>query len=381
MQQEHQSGGLPQRLSSDQSEVVPQPQASSSQPKLSTWPRQPNLLRRRASDKPSLNRRASDSRSSDTCSSDQSGDVPPIQSSDKSHRSGLPGASWIVTISVVLFLFRDQPFVQLIMAPLDLFTTFLHEMGHVVACLCTGGTVQSITILPGKELAGWTNCTGGDPFFIGQAGYLGATFVSCLLIFVSRFWRMSNVILLLIGFFIGYCAPKLMTDHTGIIISLFLTTAFVIFAFQSSARDARLIVLFVALNVAFNSLLDVKHITEASIGLNGVLSEATDATAVAAVSHMSAKFWSSLWAVLSMFMIGFTAVLSYCMQHPHEEQLSTPLTVLLPLLQQVKRRKQSERAQAQSLLAKMQSTIIETGPSINEESRAPSAAQSDTQAL
>jgi hypothetical protein len=96
---------------------------------------------------------------------------------------------------------------------------------------------------------------------------------------------------------------------------------------------------------------------------------------------MSAKFWSSLWAVLSMFMIGFTAVLSYCMQHPHEEQLSTPLTVLLPLLQQVKRRKQSERAQAQSLLAKMQSTIIETGPSINEESRAPSAAQSDTQAL
>jgi len=298
-----------------------------------------------------------------------------MQHEHKTLRSGVPGASWIVTISIALFLLRDQPSVQLIMAPLDLFTTFLHEMGHVVACLCTGGTVESMTILPGKELAGWTNCTGGDPFIIGQAGYLGATFFSCVLILVSRFWKMSNVILLLVGFFIGYCAPKLMIDHTGVIISLFLTLAFVIFAFQSSARDARLLVLFVALNVAFNSLLDVKQITEASIGLSDVMS--TDATAVAAVSPMSAKFWSSLWAVLSMLMVGFTGVLSYCMQHPNEEPASSPLSSLLPLLRKLKDKKKLERAEAQSLLARMQATIIETGPSINTESRAPSPVRTD----
>ncbi len=297
-----------------------------------------------------------------------------MQHQHKSSRSGVPGASWIVTISVLLFLLRDQPSVQLIMAPLDLFTTFLHEMGHVIACLCTGGTVQSMTILPGKELAGWTNCIGGDPFIIGQAGYLGATFFSCVLILVSRFWKMSNVILLLIAFFICYSAPKLMTDHTGIIISMFLTLAFVIFAFQSSARDARLLVLFVALNVAFNSLLDVKQITEASIGLNGAMSDASDATAVALVSPMSAKFWSSLWAVLSMLMVGFTGVLAYCMQHPDEEPASSPISSLLPLLGKLKDKRQVERAQAQSLLAKMQTTIIETGPSINAESNADSRA-------
>ena len=301
--------------------------------------------------------------------------MSPTQAEHKNHRSGLPGASWVVTISVLLFLLRDQPSVQLIMAPLDLFTTFLHEMGHVIACLLTGGTVLSMTILPGDELAGWTNCSGGDPFIIGQAGYLGATFFSCVLIFVSRFWKMSNVILLLIGFFIGYCAPKLMTDHTGVIISLFLTLAFVIFAFQSSAKDARLIVLFVALNVAFNSLMDVKQVTEASIGLTNMVSN--DATAVAAVSPMSAKFWSSLWAVLSMLMVGFTGVLSYCMQHPHEEPASSPISSLLPLLKKMHDQKQKERVQAQTLLAKLQATVIETGPSINAESRAPSPVQSD----
>jgi hypothetical protein len=157
---------------------------------------------------------------------------------------------------------------------------------------------------------------------------------------------------------------------------LFLTLAFVIFAFQSSARDARLIVLFVALNVAFNSLMDVKYVTEASLGLTDVMS--TDATAVAAVSPMSAKFWSSLWAVLSMLMVGFTGVLSYCMQHPHEEPTSSPLSSLLPLLKKMKDKKQQERTQAQNLLAKMQATIIETGPSINAESRAPSPVQSDS---
>ncbi|MFN8554455.1 MAG: M50 family metallopeptidase [Candidatus Obscuribacterales bacterium] len=301
--------------------------------------------------------------------------MSPTQLDHKNHRSGLPGASWVVTISVLLFLLRDQPSVQLIMAPLDLFTTFLHEMGHVIACLATGGTVHSMTILPGKELAGWTNCTGGDTFIIGQAGYLGATFFSCVLILVSRFWKMSNVILLLIGFFIGYCAPKLMTDHTAIIISMFLTMAFVIFAFQSSARDARLIVLFVALNVAFNSLMDVKQVTEASIGLTAAMS--TDATAVAAVSPMSAKFWSSLWAVLSMLMVGFTGVLSYCMQHPHEEPASSPISSLLPLLKKLRDKRDAERAQAQSLLSKMQATVIETGPSINSQSRAPSTVETD----
>ncbi len=301
--------------------------------------------------------------------------MSPEQLQHKNNRSGLPGASWVVTISILLFLLRDQPSVQLIMAPLDLFTTFLHEMGHVIACLLTGGTVESMTILPGKELAGWTNCSGGDTFIIGQAGYLGATFFCCVLILVSRFWKMSNVILLLIGFFIGYCAPKLMTDHTGVIISLFLTAAFVIFAFQSSARDARLIVLFVALNVAFNSLMDVKQLTEASIGIADAVSN--DATAVAAVSPMSAKFWSSLWAVLSMLMVGFTGVLSYCMQHPHEEPASSPISSLLPLLKKLKDKKQVERAQAQNLLAKMQATIIETGPSINEQSTAASQLQTD----
>ncbi|HEY9677846.1 MAG TPA: M50 family metallopeptidase [Drouetiella sp.] len=291
-----------------------------------------------------------------------------------------------MTISVVLFLLRDQPSVQLIMAPLDLFTTYLHEMGHVVACLCTGGVVESMTILPGKELAGWTNCTGGDPFIIGQAGYLGATFFSCVLILLSRFWRLSNVILLLLGFFIGYSAPRLMVDHSGVIYSFFLTAAFVIFAFQSSARDARLIVLFVALNVAFNSLLDVKQVTEVAVQAHGAMSEAmTDATAVAAVSPMSAKFWSSLWAVLSMLMVGFTGVLSYCMQHPHEEPLSSPFSSLFPLLKKLNDKKKSERMQAELLLAKMQATVLESngpkGPSIDEEKRTPVPASSERNAL
>jgi hypothetical protein len=78
-----------------------------------------------------------------------------------------------------------------------------------------------------------------------------------------------------------------------------------------------------------------------------------------------------------MLMVGFTGVLSYCMQHPHEEPASSPISSLLPLLKKMHDQKQKERVQAQTLLAKLQATVIETGPSINAESRAPSPVQSD----
>jgi hypothetical protein len=56
-----------------------------------------------------------------------------------------------------------------------------HEFSHALACLVTGGHVESITLDPRE--GGETLMRGGSSFFSLPAGYLGSSLIGALLIF------------------------------------------------------------------------------------------------------------------------------------------------------------------------------------------------------
>src|SRR3954451_16147119 len=68
------------------------------------------------------------------------------------------------------------PFAGLIVYPLQLFATFIHEGGHVLAALLTDSSVQSLSVsydASGEVYSqgfGWLS-----GLFISSAGYLGTT--------------------------------------------------------------------------------------------------------------------------------------------------------------------------------------------------------------
>src|SRR5271163_4876737 len=91
---------------------------------------------------------------------------------------------WIIVIGSLLL--SHSPGFSWLFAPINIFTTAVHEMGHALVCLATGGQVSGLTIVgDGAGHGGLTFCQGGNPFFYTQAGYLGAAVFGCLLIILG----------------------------------------------------------------------------------------------------------------------------------------------------------------------------------------------------
>lgn len=68
---------------------------------------------------------------------------------------------------------------QLLLYPVTLFVTFLHEFGHALGALCTGGSVVGMQINP--DGSGYTLTRGGSRAVVLMAGYLGSAVLGNLL--------------------------------------------------------------------------------------------------------------------------------------------------------------------------------------------------------
>lgn len=77
----------------------------------------------------------------------------------------------MVLVYVVL-RFAGGSFGNLILYPVTLLVTFLHEFGHALGALLTGGSVEGMQINP--DGSGYTVTRGGSPAVVLMGGYLGS---------------------------------------------------------------------------------------------------------------------------------------------------------------------------------------------------------------
>lgn len=99
---------------------------------------------------------------------------------------------------VLVYILWNIPALDILLYPLKLFTTYVHEAGHAVATIITGGSVVSFSVA--LDGSGLTRRVGGADWLIGPAGYLGAALFGSVLFFVlNRFPRVSNSISVILG--------------------------------------------------------------------------------------------------------------------------------------------------------------------------------------
>ena len=70
-----------------------------------------------------------------------------------------------------------------ILYPIRLFVTFLHEFGHAIGAVLTGGGVEEVQI--NQDGSGWTKSIGGNRPVIIMGGYLGSAIFGNLLFYVG----------------------------------------------------------------------------------------------------------------------------------------------------------------------------------------------------
>jgi hypothetical protein len=225
----------------------------------------------------------------------------------------------MLTLLLVLFasvLLAQIPYVNWIFGPINTFVTAVHEMGHALVCLMTGGQVSGLTIVSdGHGHGGLTFCRAGWPFLYTQAGYLGTTFFGCLLIASARYPRLSRLMLGFIGLALATSTIFLMSGTIfqqwrileglgSMFWGLVLAAGFIFAAVRMNARSANIMLLFVAVQVALNAVQGVMYLMTSSFGISP--GQWSDATNMQNMTGVPAFVWGFLWAAISLAMVGAT---------------------------------------------------------------------------
>ncbi|RME47564.1 MAG: M50 family peptidase [Deltaproteobacteria bacterium] len=181
--------------------------------------------------------------------------------------------------------------------PVRLFVVFLHECGHALAAVLTGGKVLAIRIDPNES--GWTQFQGGIPLITLCAGYLGSTLFGSLLLRISARPALARYGLaglgggmLLVALFLG---NGLFTVVYTILFALLL-----LFVAFKTTWDL-LLLRFLGVTSSLFALLDIQ-----SDLLHWRIHPASDAARLSEMllgTNRLAPFFGLLWAGISIWWI------------------------------------------------------------------------------
>lgn len=218
---------------------------------------------------------------------------------------GLIGLAGLVTLLIAV-----APVLGLLNYPFRLLLTMVHELGHGLAALLTGGRFIRFVVFPNG--AGLAYTAGGWSLVVIPAGYLGVALFGAGLIALGRSHRWSRAALGIIGglmlvMSLRYGAPSIFSIHffsgllttvSGIIfggvflwIAVKATPAWIVFLLHLVAIQAGL--------TAFSDLMTV-------IGLSTrfFTAPANDAASMAQLTFVPAVVWAVLWAVMALGLVG-----------------------------------------------------------------------------
>lgn len=213
---------------------------------------------------------------------------------------------------VIVFILWNIPQLSLLLFPFRLFVTFVHEAGHGLAAILTGGRFLSFTILPSG--AGFATTAGGSSALILPAGYLGAALFGAVLFYLANtvpYPRHISAVLgaLVIVIAVAFGGLLSLATVVGVVIGLLLIALGL-----RAHYDINLLVLnLLAMLTSLNAVLDLLYLVNSSGATVGNVRN--DALAFSqTVLPLPAPVWALVWAALALAMLG--VAIYYSVIHP-----------------------------------------------------------------
>jgi hypothetical protein len=199
------------------------------------------------------------------------------------------------------------PGAHLALYPLRLFVTFVHEGGHALATVLTGGQVQYVTVSP--DGSGLTMSLGGIFALISMAGYVGATAFGAFCLQLSRRHHggrhglvlLAATIFLITGLWVSPIGAGFFAFVSGIVMG----AALLFCARSLSDRTAAFLLAFLAVQLSLNAIFDLRNL----FWMTTQTAADNDAVFMARAYGLTPWFWASLWALISggIFFAGLRA--------------------------------------------------------------------------
>jgi hypothetical protein len=230
--------------------------------------------------------------------------APPRKRAAAPVRKGTAGSGvvMLVVATILAAVVGALPFGSTALYPFALFVTLLHETGHAVATIATGGTVSSLQI--SSNLSGLTYTRGGLMALIAPAGYLGATLAGVgLLLFPLRWARWA------IGALAAVPLATLLLFHPAdsftAIWSLGFAAVLGAAAWKVPARWLAFLQIFLGVEAGLNAFRDLLTLIFIS-GSNAHIQ--TDAENMSRALFLPATFWAVAWTAISVLLLVWALV-------------------------------------------------------------------------
>jgi len=192
--------------------------------------------------------------------------------------------------------------------PFRLLLTLVHELGHGLTALATGGRFLRFVVFP--DGSGLAYTAGGWRALVIPAGYLGAAAFGAALILIGRSRRGARGALGVIGaavalltlrygaatLFTAQVGPGLLTTVSGLVAGALL----VWIAVSAGDRWVVFTVYLLAIEAGVAACGDLWTL----IGLSTTAAVATDARSMAELTHLPAVVWAVLWALAAAAILG-----------------------------------------------------------------------------
>ncbi|MEM7031385.1 MAG: M50 family metallopeptidase [Chloroflexota bacterium] len=193
----------------------------------------------------------------------------------------------------------------------------VHELGHGLAAILTGGEFRNFLIAP--DGSGLAYTAGGIRLIVVPAGYLSVAIFAALLIWLGRDHRWSRIALGFIGgamlfmslwfglpadFSIGSLLFSGLTMISGVIFG----AVFLRVAYKSTPATIVFFTHLVAIKAGFGAFSD-------TVGLIGLSTMAdaprTDAVSMAELTFVPAIGWAFIWIAMSVVIIGWAIKITW----------------------------------------------------------------------
>lgn len=197
----------------------------------------------------------------------------------------------IIGVSIVIFFLWDTGVIY----PLQLLVVFFHEASHALMTKLTGGDVIEMAIV--KEQGGHVMSSGGFPFLITSAGYLGSLLIGCGIFMLSENKKYQKLLMAGLGIFVLGITVFFVRNWFGFGFSL-LTGGLLLVASRFLNNDYNSYIMKI---IGLTSILYVPHdIYSDTIQRSNMVS---DARILAENYGGPTILWGSIWLLCSFAII------------------------------------------------------------------------------
>lgn len=208
-----------------------------------------------------------------------------------------------IAAGVLTYILWNVSALDFILYPLRLFVTFVHEAGHGIAALVTGGHIGQLQVFANGS--GVATTAGGARWLILPAGYVGAAAFGAALFFIAHRVPHSRVVSGVLGVLIALIAV-LYTPwfSTAWLVGVGMGVGLIALGYKGGDGVNLFVLNLLSIITSLNAVYDLIGLIQLSdIGMAGTRNDAA-AFSAEFTPILPAWFWAIIWAATAIMLLG-----------------------------------------------------------------------------